>query len=138
MWIGTSAARVVRIIGIAHVISMVLGSNIFVDVIGGDDVVVVNHTDYYLLKGQYTNAQGEIQLRGSVGKKSTQANMETRHGSTNNENWKRQGNTNDADPGQDVEGEHTYVRGRVPIMELVEAIAYRDLNWNLGPFLMWH
>lgn len=96
MWIGTSAARVVRIIGIAHVISMVLGSNIFVDVIGGDDVVVVNHTDYYLLKGQYTNAQGEIQLRGSVGKKSTQANMETRHGSTNNENWKRQGNTNDA------------------------------------------
>ena len=45
---------------------------------------------------------------------------------------------NDTDPGQDVEGEHTYVRGRVPIMELVEAIAYRDLNWNLGPSLMWH
>jgi hypothetical protein len=38
---------------------------------------------------------------------------------------------NDTDPGQDVEGEHTYVRGRVPIMELVEAKAYRDLNWNL-------
>ena len=45
----------------------------------------------------------------------------------------------DTDPGQDVEGEHTVrVRGRVPIMELVEAMAYRDLNWNLGPSSTWH
>ena len=96
MFIGTSAARAVRIIGIAHVISIVLGSNIFVDVNGGDDVVVVNNTDYYLLKGESKNAQGEIQLRGSVGKKSMQANKVTRHGITNNGNGKRQGNTNNA------------------------------------------
>ncbi len=46
---------------------------------------------------------------------------------------------NDTDPGQDDKGEHMVrVRGRVLNMELIEAKAYRDLNWNFRPAFTWH
>jgi hypothetical protein len=100
MWIKTSVARAVHIIGIAHAISMVLAGTLSVNVQGGDNVVSNNNrTGFFLLKGQSKNAQGEILLRDSaVEKKAMQTNKLTRQGNTNkvlkrgNKN-NRQGNT---------------------------------------------
>lgn len=81
MRIENSVTRVVYIVGIIHVISSVLASNLFIDTHDGDDTS--SQTSLYLMNGQTQSVKSKMQLRGKeVEKKATRASQAKRKGTS--------------------------------------------------------